>query len=89
MDDDEEFCTYPNRTVCDILDDMCRCYKSYSFSAMAGLIEELQARGNRMEAALRDKNDVKEWLEKRSKLKQDINDLIQKKAKLKAEVKKK
>jgi len=85
MSDDDYFHTYPNRTICDILEDMRNCYKTLNFGALGGLIEEMQARGNRLEAALGDKKDVKDWLEKRSKLKSDINNLMQKKAKLKKE----
>ncbi len=41
----------------DVLEEMRDCYKTMSFGAMAGLIEEMQSIANRMEAGLEDKRD--------------------------------
>lgn len=40
------------RYLCDILEDMRKCYKTRNFSYLPGLIEELQYRANRMENSL-------------------------------------
>lgn len=68
--------TFPNRTLCAVLDDMRSCLKSLNFGAMLGLIEELQLLGNRMEAGLEDQRDVRDMLEYKSKLKSEIDKLI-------------
>ena len=49
----------PNRTICDVLEELRQCYKTRNFSYMPGLIEEAQSMANRMEAALWDQNDFK------------------------------
>lgn len=50
--------SYPNRTICQVLDEMRKCYETYHFAPMAGLIEEIQSLANRMEASLYDKHDL-------------------------------
>lgn len=50
--------SYPNRTYCQVLEEMRDCYKTYNFGNISGLIEELQTIGNRMEASLYDKRDL-------------------------------
>ena len=75
--------SYPNRTLCDVLEEMRKCYETRNFSPIMGLIEEAQSMGNRMETALHDKKDVINWREERSKLKKEINKLEQKRDKLK------
>jgi len=76
---------YPNRTMCAVLDEMRACFKTHNYTPIPGLIEEIQSMGNKMEASLSDKDDVKSWSEQRSKLKQEINKLEQKVEKLKRE----
>jgi peptidoglycan hydrolase CwlO-like protein len=49
--------TYPNRTFCDVCHDMRKCYKTLNFTMLAGLIEECQVFGNRMESALENQKD--------------------------------
>lgn len=66
---------YPNRTLCYILDDMRRLHETRNYSGLAGLIEELQYYGNRMEASLEDKRDCYQWAKLRSKLKAEIRQL--------------
>jgi len=64
---------YINRTFCDVVSDMRLCNKTQNYGPMESLIEELQIKGNRMEAAIYDKNDIaamnKEWAELKKKLK--------------------
>jgi uncharacterized protein YlxW (UPF0749 family) len=69
---------YPNRTVCAILEDMRSCFKTYNFAAMLSLIEELQVRGNRMEAAIDDSHDLEAMLDERRELRKELEDLQKK-----------
>lgn len=66
---------YPNRTLCDVLEEMRDCVKTLNFSYLMGLIEEAQSMGNRMEAALQDKHDIKRLTEERSKLRREVQNL--------------
>ena len=52
--------SWPARTVCGVLDDMRKCYKTYNFSAIASLIEECQMLANRMEANLDTKSSYED-----------------------------
>lgn len=72
---------YLNRVVCHALDEMRKCFKTFNFAPIPGLIEEVQSMVNRMEAGLADKSDLKELdIEIRKKrrelkkLKQEIKD---------------
>jgi predicted RNase H-like nuclease (RuvC/YqgF family) len=49
---------YLSRTLCSVLDEMRACHKTRNFTYLPGLIEEAQSMGNRMEAAIEDKNDL-------------------------------
>lgn len=69
------FNSYPNRTLCDVLREMRECYKTMNFGAIMGLIEEAQIMGNRMEAGLEDKNDIKHMDKKKSKMKKELREL--------------
>jgi len=51
---------FPNRTLCNVLEDMRNADKTKNYSYLVGLIEELQVLANRMEAALGDKRDYNE-----------------------------
>lgn len=46
-----------NRHVCDVLDEMRKCYETKNFSSLLGLIEEAQTMYNRMEASLWNQKD--------------------------------
>jgi hypothetical protein len=70
---------YPNRTLCSVLDEMRKCYETRNFAPIAGLIEEAQSMGNRMESALQDKKDIREYTEERSKLMRELKELQEKK----------
>ena len=75
------FYPYLHRTLCDILEEMRKCYDTRNFSHILGLIEEAQSMANRMEASLDDKRDIKEWTKLRDKLKKEIRELENKKDK--------
>jgi len=63
---------YLHRTMCDVLYEMRQCFKSYNFTPMKGLIEELQSMANRMEAGLGEHKDLErmndEWHELKNKI---------------------
>lgn len=82
------FSTFPNRTLCAVLDEMRKAHETRNYSYLEGLIEEAQSMGNRMEAALTDKKDVEDWGERRRELKHDIKALKKKKKKLEKKVSK-
>ena len=72
----------PNRTLCDVLAEMRKANETRNYSYFAGLIEEVQSIGNRMEAGLYDKSDlesiqkrVKNLRKQRDVLKDEINAL--------------
>lgn len=64
---------YPNRTLCDVLSEMRKCYDTRNFAHLLGLIEEAQWMGNRMEAGLQDGGDLKEL---REQIKEKRKELI-------------
>lgn len=76
------YISYPNRTVCAILDEMREAHKTHNYSYLPGLIEELQTLGNRMEAALSDKHDLRRLSEERHKMKKEYRELREKVKKL-------
>jgi hypothetical protein len=53
----KRFMSYPNRTLCDVLEEMRKCNETKNYSYLEGLIEEAQSMANRMEASLSDKHD--------------------------------
>jgi len=75
--------SYPNRTMCEVLDEMRECYKSRNFAPVLGLIEEVQIMGNKMEASLNDKKDLEAMREQRSKMNEELEALQKKINKLK------
>ena len=64
-----------NRTICGVLEDMRALDKTKNYGPLLSLIEELQMMGNKMEAAIGDKNDVKRMVKDRDKLKKQIREL--------------
>jgi len=68
---------YPNRTLCDVLEEMRKCYETRNFAPVLALIEEAQSMGNRMEAALHDKRDITRWNEEWSKVKAKVTKVKQ------------
>lgn len=77
---------YPLRTWCNIIDDLKSCYRTRNFSYVLGLLEELQYAGDKMEAALEGKKDLKDWAERRSDLNHEIEELEIKRKKLEREI---
>lgn len=66
-----------NRYLCDVLEDMRKCEQTRNYSSLAGLIEEAQVMGNRMESALSDQKDLVELTKKYSDKKSDYKKLKQ------------
>lgn len=77
---------YPNRTLCNVLEDMRKAYETRNFSYLPGLIEECQVLGNKMEAAIGDLNDIKEIQAQRHELKKELKKLIEEADKLKEQL---
>jgi len=65
----------PNRTVCDVLEEMRKCHKTRNYSYMPGLVEEVQSLTNRMEASLWDKGDYTRLTKLISTLKKEKKEL--------------
>ena len=80
---------WPNRTACDVLQEMRGCFKTRNFAGLMGMVEELQSICKRMEAGLGDKRDVQSYTKERSDLRKEVKKLAleveEKKAKLKEE----
>jgi cell shape-determining protein MreC len=72
----------PNRTLCDVLNEMRECVKTLNFSYLLGLIEEAQTLGNRMEAKLYEIKDFEHLHEEIKVLKKKKKKLEDKVAKL-------
>jgi hypothetical protein len=73
----------PNRTLCDVLEEMRKSYETRNFSYLPGLLEEAQSLGNRMESALWDQKDIKRLKEKKKELKEEIEELKEERKELK------
>ena len=71
--------------MCEVLEEMRQCYKVRNFASLLALIEEAQSMGNRMEAALEDKNDISRWTDERSALHSEIKQLRKQKASLQSD----
>lgn len=77
---------YLHRTLCDVLEEMRSCWKTRNFAPMAGLIEEAQVMGNKMEASLSDIKDLDRLREDYLRARKDMKRLRAEKTKLAAEV---
>ena len=64
-----------NRSLCDVLEDMRKAYKTYNFSSIKSLIEEAQFLGNRMEAALSNQEDHQRISEELGELRKELKKL--------------
>lgn len=73
----------PNRTLCQVLDEVRTCCETLNFSYLKGLIEEIQVMGNRMESALYDKKDIKNMLIDKEELEEEVKKLREEIQKLK------
>ncbi len=72
----------PNRTACSVLDEIRGCFKTYNFSPVMGLVEELQSMFSRMESVLYDKSDCKHYQKQAKELRKEIEELEEKKEEL-------
>jgi len=66
----------PNRTMCDVLEEMRSCWKTRNFAALLGLVEEAQSMANRMESALSEKRDYESWHARVKKEKAELKRLL-------------
>lgn len=67
--------TFPNRTICEMLDELRKCYDTRNFSYFLGILEEIQSAANRMEAKLEDNKDAENAKEIVSEAKKELADL--------------
>lgn len=67
-----------NRTVCEVLEEIRSCDKTKNYSPLLGLVEEVQSLVNRMEASLRDVNDLEHLADEKRKLKKKLKKLSKK-----------
>jgi len=74
-DDDIAGSFWRNRTWCDCIQDLKNCTKTLNFGAVMGLLSELGAYGNRMEAALDDQKDLNRAARKLSERKKELRAL--------------
>lgn len=72
---DDYFYSYPNQTICSVLSAIRKCHETRNYSYLLGLVENAQYLADKMEAALNDKADVREWTIKRDQLKREIRTL--------------
>lgn len=78
-----------NRTLCEVFENMRKCYETRNFSYLLGLIEEGQYRAERMENAIEKYggwNGVRDMEKKRVALRKEIRELKDKRDKLKEAV---
>lgn len=67
--------SWPNRTLCSVLESMRDTVKTLNFSYLLATIEEAQYLANRMESALNDVKDIRELKQIRSELRQEVRKL--------------
>ena len=77
-----------SRTMCDVLEEMRKTYESRNFAGLLGLIEEVQTMGNRMEAAIDNKNNYESYRKQAKKAEEELEELRDEIDKLKKEAKK-
>jgi len=65
--------TFLSRYLCDVLDDMRSALKVLRIDLVAGLIEEAQIMGNKMESKLNDYSDMRYNLEQGKELQKGID----------------
>lgn len=81
--------SWPNRTACDVLEEMRKCYKTRNFCSINGLIEEMQTIANRMEAGLTDLSEEKDSHERKKEAEEETKKIQKKLAELKKELEEK
>jgi len=75
-------CYGTNRYLCDVLEEMRKCYETRNFSYLPGLIEEAQSLANRMESALADVHDLERLHQKISASEEKLKHLEEKERQL-------
>lgn len=65
----------PNRTLCQVLEELRKLNEARNYSSLAGYIEEIQGLANKMEAALFDKKDVEQYGKRRHELRAQVKEL--------------
>ena len=78
--------SWPNRTACDVLEEMRKCHKTTNFSYMPGLIEEMQSIANRMEAGLTDLSEINSSHERKKEAEEETEKVVKKLKKLKEQI---
>jgi len=73
---------YPNRHICEVLEEMRSCYKTRNFCGLLGLIEEAQSMANRMESGLQDHKDLLQLTKDRARLDKQVRKLRSKRDEL-------
>ena len=69
---------WDNRTLCEVLEEMREADRKKHYGYLAGLIEEAQSMGNRMEAGLGDIRDIKKISSRKHELKAQLKELEKK-----------
>lgn len=77
---------YTNRYICDVIEEMRKCYETRNFTYLPGLIEEAQSLANRMEGALADQKDLRRASEELVKVKKLLKKSVEKLNKIKRQV---
>lgn len=78
----------PHRYLCDVVEEIRKCYKTRNFAPLLGLIEEVQTMANRMEAAVNEKADYEVWHKRVKKEKGEYKKLLDETNKLRKKSKK-
>lgn len=76
---------FPNRTVCQVLEEIRKCHETRNYSYLPGLLEEIQSMANRMEAKLHDQKDIASAEKRITALKAELTTLRAEKSILKPE----
>lgn len=86
---DLDWYTYPNRTLCDTLEEMRKQLnnmqkrdESAPLHTVRSLVDEAQTYANRMESSMEDWSDVRNGHEKKKKLKKELKEMTDKKGTL-------
>lgn len=81
--------SWPNRTACDVLEEMRKCHKTSNFSYLLGLIEEMQSIATRMEAKLEDFSEIESSHERKKEAEKEAKKVEKKLEELKEELEEK
>ena len=81
--------SWPNRTACDVLEEMRKCEKTKNFSYLLGLIEEAQSIASRMEAKLEDFKEIRNSHERKTEAEKEAKKIEKKLEELKKELEEK